>query len=33
MARRIARMVVEGKLAQNGQFAITAQNLKSLLPI
>ena len=33
MARRIARMVVEGKLAQNGQFAITEQNLKPLLPI
>jgi ATP-dependent Lon protease len=33
MARRIARMVVEGKIAQNGQFAITEQNLKPLLPI
>jgi len=33
IARRIARMVIEGKLAQNGQFAITAENLKPLLPI
>jgi ATP-dependent Lon protease len=32
MARRIARMVVEGKLAVNGSFSITSENVKQLLP-
>lgn len=32
ITRRLARMVVEGKLAKNASFAITAQNLKQFLP-
>ena len=32
IARRLARMVVEGKLAKNASFAITSQNLKQFLP-
>ncbi|HYM65273.1 MAG TPA: AAA family ATPase [Candidatus Sulfotelmatobacter sp.] len=32
MARRIARMVVEGKLQPNGSFAITQENIKGFLP-
>jgi ATP-dependent Lon protease len=32
MTRRIARMVVEGKLAVNGSFTVTNENVKQLLP-
>ncbi len=32
ITRRLARMVVEGKLAKNAPFAITNQNLKQFLP-
>ncbi len=32
MARRISRMVVEGKLPADGSFSITAENLKQFLP-
>lgn len=32
MARRIAKMVVEGKMAKNSAFAINNQNLKQFLP-
>lgn len=32
LARRVARMVIEGKLAQNGSFAITQENVKQFLP-
>ena len=32
MARRIAKMVVEGKMAKNASFAINGQNLKQFLP-
>jgi ATP-dependent Lon protease len=32
LARRVARMVIEGKLAANGSFAITAENIKQFLP-
>lgn len=32
MTRRIARMVVEGKMAKDAPFAITNENLKQLLP-
>jgi ATP-dependent Lon protease len=32
MARRIARMVIEGKLAKDGSFAVNAQNIKEFLP-
>ena len=32
IARRIARMVVEGKLSENGNFALTEQNIKGFLP-
>jgi ATP-dependent Lon protease len=33
VARRVARMVVEGKLAKNGTFVINSQNLKQFLPL
>ena len=32
IARKIARMVVEGKVPKSGTFAVTTQNLKQLLP-
>lgn len=32
MTRRIAKMVVEGKMAKNAAFAINSQNLKQFLP-
>ena len=32
ISRRIARMVVEGKIAKTGTFEVTAQNLKQFLP-
>lgn len=32
VVRRVARMVVEGKLAPNGSFTINAQNVKQFLP-
>lgn len=32
MCRRIARMVIEGKLAKNANFAINAQNIREFLP-
>ena len=32
LARRVARMVIERKLAANGSFAITAENIKQFLP-
>ncbi len=32
IARRIARMVIEGKLQVNGNFAITSENVKQFLP-
>jgi ATP-dependent Lon protease len=33
MIRRVARMIVEGRLAKNGNFKITAENLKQFLPL
>lgn len=33
IARRIARMVVEGKMAKNGNFSLTAENIKQFLPL
>ncbi len=32
MARRLSRMIVEGKLAKNAAFTINAQNIKQFLP-
>jgi len=32
LARRVARMVVEGKVAANGSFSITQENVKQFLP-
>jgi ATP-dependent Lon protease len=32
MARRIARMVVEGKLPVNGSFSVTQENIKQFMP-
>jgi ATP-dependent Lon protease len=32
IARRLSRMIVEGKLAKNASFAVNAQNIKEFLP-
>lgn len=32
IARRVARMVVEGKLQKNGSFSLTGENIKQFLP-
>lgn len=33
MCRRVARLIVEGKLAQNGSMHVTAENIKQFLPL
>ncbi len=33
MCRRVARLIVEGKLAQNGSMHITVENIKQFLPL
>ncbi len=33
IARRLSRMIVEGKLAKNGEFTINAQNLKQFIAV